>query len=575
MGGDSLKKGLALSFVTILLLAVCDVHAPTQPADEDFYKIYEAYKGSLCELQKDITKIYIELSQGKNPQAPYEHILQSVERTAITIGKAEAASHDVYDGLQISLRGHLDVLFVLDLTEEKRTDLMNLGLTEEDIARILDSLVYYNDHFYHATMGFSAEQLEWFYSMGLTDDQVSELQATICDHYTKVRTYQELVKHHQSELLYIQILLSLAALQTLAEPDHQERGKGKSELQNAEERLLDAILSVSRDQSSLENVKAFSKQTYKAAEQQIRDGKDQYLVDFFVGLQVHCGAVTALHGNPEFGLAEIRLYESVLSECVRSPERAALSVQDSGQTTSLHVPGDIVPMSGLVGQIKESDETNNVGWIMVLVKASDSTDWGFWQITYNFIVNIGQALLLEGVKEFLTRKIGDSAAIYVTQAGGVILTLILTAPGIGATWIDSIPYDPAGVFTHIIQDKMTIEEIERGARSGKLCERKRYALVLNDPGVIVYTITCAEKVYRSPWGNYFYYMKEVNSEDEWIVEVQDMKYGLGRVVKAHKVGCGDLECFPGEKYTTIYELWELCLQFTLIMNRSQPNAVWI
>lgn len=578
-----MKRKLALILTVIVFLMISNVPIISEFRSEDPYKIYNEYKDSLLRLQQDIAHIYMELQRGKNPQPIYEHLLQSIESTATLIGKAELASQHVADGLQMSLWAQMDVLFIFGLTIQQKKDLTNLGYTEEDITKILESLAHYDDYYYSAVTGFTTEEIEWFHSMGLTDGQITELQNDVRAHYVNARTYQELVKQHQSKLLYIQILLSMSVLQIFAELGHHEKDKYKSELKNAEKKLMEAILNVSTDQSSLERVKALSKQVYKMADQEIRSGKEQYFVDFFIGLQIHCGALTALHGDLDFGLAEIRLYTSVLSECIILSERLTSSslqadensialndIPENSPEDIVHIPNSIEEEGESQGQVEESDETNNVGWVSVLIKASDSSDWGFWRMVYTYIVtNLGQALALEEVKYFLTSHIGDAAALYVTSAGGVILTVITTAPGIGETWRDSIPYDPAGFFTNIIEDKETIEEIERGARSGRLCRQERYCAVLRDPGVIVYTIMCAERIYRSPWGNYFYYMKD-NSGYEWVVEVQDMQYGLGRVAQAHRVGCGDLEYF-GTSYNTIYDMWESCLHFTQAWERPSLN----
>ena len=129
--------------------------------------------------------------------------MQTVEKTAEVIGRAELASQNVYDGLQFSLRSQLEVLLILGLTEEQKTHLLNLGYTEEDVAEIMDSLLHYNDYYHHATTGFTPEEVEWFHSMGLTDAQIVEMQTAIQEQYTQVRTYQEVVKQQQTELLYV------------------------------------------------------------------------------------------------------------------------------------------------------------------------------------------------------------------------------------------------------------------------------------------------------------------------------------------------------------------------------------
>ena len=183
------------------------------------------------------------------------------------------------------------------------------------------------------------------HSFGLTDQQISELQTKIHDHYTQIHTCEEEIKEQKTELLYIQVTLSIAVLDILL--NQEDRGNSKSDdLKNAEEKLLEAVSCMAEDQPSLEKVKAYSKQVYKAAEQKIRKGEPQYMVDFFVGLQIHCGAVTALHGDKEFGIKEIKSYEGILSECILT-ERVLLLTQPTltGESHS----SDTTPVPGFVG----------------------------------------------------------------------------------------------------------------------------------------------------------------------------------------------------------------------------------
>jgi len=348
-----MKKGLALSLAAVLFLMMCDIPPISESEGENPYKLYKEYRNSLYALQKDITQIYLEIDK-KNPQAVYEHILQVIEKTARLIGEANTASQNVHDHLQISLQDHMEILLILGFSEEQKENLTNLGYTEEDIAELQTWLLHYNDYYHHVTTGFTLEEMEWFYSVGLTDDQISDLQIVLEKHYTQRHTAQQMVKKHQTELLYIQVSLSIAALQTLSKLDNgKNKDKGKNlekTLLNAEEKLLEAIPNVSEDQSSLERVKALSKQVYKAAEQKIRKGENQYLVDFFVGLQVHCGALTALYGDERVGLAEIQKYKGVVAECAASPERPAPQpMHISGQPMSLK---DNTPVTNVVGQVE-------------------------------------------------------------------------------------------------------------------------------------------------------------------------------------------------------------------------------
>lgn len=574
-------KGLALSLAALLLMS-CDIPALSGPVS-DPYKIYNEYRDSLYVLQEDIAQIYLEL-QGKNPQAVYEHILQSIEKTAAVIGKAELASHNIHDGLQFSLQSHLELLLRCGLSEKQKTDLIDLGYAEDDMNRLLNSLVHYNDHYHHAVTGFTAEEMERFYSIGLSDEQIAELQTHIEYHYTQVHRFQKVVKHHQEELMYIQVALSLVALQTLLELDHKEKEKSKSELQKAEEKLLEAILNVSEDQSSLEHVKTFSKQVYKAAEQKIRKGEEQYFLDFFVGLQVHCGAFTALNGDPEFGLAEIFLYESVLSECVTSSERSVLPSAQIGEQPPSQI--DTVPAATLIeqveelrGQIEESDETNNVGWVVVIIKTPEDPVWEFVMMVFAEIFE--HKILPDTLKailvEFLVQiGVEEGVAIFMGHVGGVIFSIIINAPQVGGGWIDHFEDDPTRTFDEIIIDEKTVADIELVAHSsGPLCISNGYWQIIEYGNLhqIAEIVWQAERLYQSPWGFYYYYTGSY-SGGEWVVVVEDRKYGLGRVVEAYKVLCHEFDC-GDESYDRIYEKWELCENFTPLWTRSQPNTMWV
>ncbi|MGC1123239.1 MAG: hypothetical protein WBA22_19310 [Candidatus Methanofastidiosia archaeon] len=154
---------------------------------------------------------------------------------------------------------------------------------------------------------------------------------------------KEEIKKQQSDLLYVQLSMSAAALRCLMDAQvkaEKSAGDPKS-LETAEEKLLKAIQEVSTDQSSLERVKACAKQVYKAAEQRIRKGETQYSLDFLIGLQVHCGALTALYGDPEFGIRGITMYEAVLSDCIASPERP-LPLTSPGEQSS---PAKVTPLT--------------------------------------------------------------------------------------------------------------------------------------------------------------------------------------------------------------------------------------
>lgn len=574
-----MKKELTLRLVVVFLLVVCDV--PALSESEDPYCIYGEYIDSLHVLQQDLAHIHLEINQEKNLHAVYEHALQAVESTAKLTGKAELASRDINDGLQISLRSHLELLNRFGLYEEQKKDLINLGYSERDINKLLDSLLYYNDYYYHATAGFSAEQMEFFYSMGLTDDQISEIQANICYRYTQVHRYQQIVKHHQEELLYIQTLLSLITMHTLLEQDHQKKGKDNSnELKDLEEKLLGTILSVSEDQKSLEHVKSISKHVYKEAERKIREGEEQYFLDFFIGLQIHCGALAALHGDPEFGVAEIRLYEDLLSECVKSSERPILSSMKKIDQDS---PPNAVPITNLIeqtedsiGQIEESDETNNRGWIVLIIKTSDTSSWDFVNAVFSSILE--KKIVPDTIKWILVELLAsigveEGFAAAMGSIGATVFSMIIFAPQAGGGWIESIQGDPSGTFEEIIIDEKTIEYIEMLVWSNEApCVTHGYWHAIFPDSTLKFAeaIWQTRFLYRSPWGFYYYY-SEFLSGEKWVVVVENREYGLGRVVEAFEVICTKHTCNI-EVFDTIIEKWE-CENFALVWSESRYSFI--
>lgn len=552
-----MKKELALSLITALVLMLCDSPVISEPIYGD-YTVYREYRDDLYSLQRDIALIYMELHQQKNPRAVYEHILQTTEKTALLIGEAESASRDVHDALQISVQDYMEILLRLGISEKQKESLVVLGYTEDDIDKLLTWLLYYNDYYHHAVSGFTPEEIEWFYSMGLTDEQIAELQTIMEEHYAQLHTAQQMVKQHQKELLYVQVSLSIAASRTLLELS--EKGKSKSELQDAEEKLLQAICSVSEDQSSLEHVKAFSKQVYKAAEQKIRKGEEQYLVDFFVGLQVHCGALTALNGDPAFGLKVIQSYERVVSECVASPERPSPSLpQTDGQPTSLK---DTVPITDFVGQVEEFDETNNMGMTVLFVKASDTNLWQAIALLVGFITtHFGQVeFSLQSVVEFLTA--GITATTIVIGTVGAFFLLVVTAPTIGYEWPPAVPgWIEGDQVIIIVEGSYGQGHIEERAKSKEPCIASSHQAILDDKYMIQEIVVHALKLlYNENTGQYIYYY--VHSGKEWGVFVEEYENRYYQLITAYRADCSPFKC-EGKEFNTVLEKW-ICEGFKLI-----------
>lgn len=339
-----MKKWTALGFCMMILIALYDIPSLSGPKPNK-KDAYEVYLDSLLSLQEDIAQTYCSFQKEKNSHAVYAQVLQLLEDTAILIGMAEPASLAVQGGYQFSMEGHLKTIAVLGFTEIHRERLLSIGYSEKDIEEIHAHLLEYNDFCYHAMNGFTPEQRVHFHEMGLTDEQIEDLRQSIENTYSQMLTNQEIIKNHQKGLLQVQSALSLASFKILQEMDWKEKNKSDN-LLNAEEKLYETVLSLSGDQSSLERVKAFSKQVFKSAEQRICKGEDHYFLDYFVGLQIHCGALTALNGDVEFGMTEIRFYGELLEDFIESPERSLYDKK--GSTFS----DQSIPMPALPGWIE-------------------------------------------------------------------------------------------------------------------------------------------------------------------------------------------------------------------------------
>ncbi len=562
-----MRKMMALSLAAALFLALCNVPAFSEPED---YTMYKEYREDLVMLQQDMTQVYLELE--KNPQAVYEHILQIIERTATLTGEAQLASHKIHDSLQISLQDQLELLLLLGFSEAQNQYLTNLGYTEEDISELKEWFLYYNDSYHHAVTGFTPEEVERFHLLGLEDTQIQELQKVMDEHYTHLHTAQDVVKQHQRELMQVKVSLSLAALKTLRELEKnknkdKEKEKG-SNLQKSEEKLLEAISTVSEDQSSLENVKAYSKEVYKAAEREIRKGNIEYSVDFFIGLQIHCGAVEALHGDLESGLREIQSYRNVLAECASSRER--LIPQLSLSQPTLTLPPSVQTFD-FVGQIEEFDETNNVGMALVFVKASDTTTWQAALLLFTFITEYCTTeWSVGGLAAFIDSCITAGITV-VSLALGVVaafLLLIITAPSVGEEWPSYVPGTIEGEeITIIVEGSYGQGHITKRAQSDKdPCIRNSHDAILKNPFKIADIVWNAQRLFYNPTtGQYIYYLVD-NEGKQWAVFIR--KYGntgLYELRTAYRVDCPlPYICdTTGEPFDTIIEKW-ICEGFNLI-----------
>jgi hypothetical protein len=567
-------KAAALSLTLILFLAFCNIPSlpgDTEDIDNTDFPVYREYREDLYSLQKDLTLLYMELQQGKNTQAVYQHTLQVIETTALQIGKAQYASQDIHDALQVSLQDHLEIILLMGLSDNRKESLTDLGYTDEDIAEITEWLATFNDFHNYAVTGFAPEERERFYQAGLTDDQISELQDVLVDHYSTLHTASQVVKEQQTELLDIQTTLSIAALKLLLEGS-PEKGKKKDDgpgLQNAEEKLIEAIQVLSESQSSLEHVKAFSKEVYKAAEQKLRKGKAEYLADFFIGLQIHCGALTALNGDTAMGISEIEVYTDSLRECSLSDMRSYSPLQAYEESAPVYTAH---PLGDFVGDVEELDETNNLGVALVFVKKPDLSLMELLVMLPLFVyANLNAfewSLTLPDILAILHAILDACLTVLSISVGvvGAVFLLVVTAPSVGYEWPPAVPgwIDGKQVII-VVEGSHGQAHIPERAQSTKECVASSHQAILDNKYMIQEIIERALKLfYNANTGRYIYYYVD-DAGEEWAVFIRNYQKDLYELRTAYRVDCPPpYKCRKdGSDHLTIIGKW-LCEEFVQI-----------
>ncbi|MGC1120424.1 MAG: hypothetical protein WBA22_04960 [Candidatus Methanofastidiosia archaeon] len=564
-------KAAALSLALVLFLAFCNIPSlPGDTEDTDF-PVYREYREDLYSLQKDVTLLYMELQQGKNTQAVYQHTLQVIETTALQIGKAQHASQDIHDALQVSLQDHLEIILLMGLSDNRKESLTDLGYTDEDIAEIIEWLATFNDFHNYAATGFAPEERERFYQAGFTDDQILEIQDILVDHYSTLHTASRVVKEQQTELLDIQTTLSVAALKLLLEGS-PEQGKEKDDgpgLQNAEEKLIEAIQVMSESQSSLEHVKAFSKEVYKAAEQELRKGKAEYMADFFIGLQIHCGALTALNGDTAVGISEIEVYTDSLRECSLSDIRSYSPLQVYEESAPMYTG---YPLGDFVGDVEELDETNNLAVALVFVKKPDLSLMELLVMlplfVYANLQGIEWTLTLADILAILYAMVDACLTVLSIAIGvvGAVFLLVITAPSVGYEWPPAVPgWIEGKQIVVVVEGSYGQAHIPQRAKSKTKCVASSHQAILNDKHMIQEIIERASKLfYNANSGRYIYYYVD-DAGKEWAVFIEKYYKDLYQLITAYRVDCRPpYECREdGKDYSTIIGKW-LCEKFKQI-----------
>jgi hypothetical protein len=564
-------KAAALSLILILFLAFCNI--PSLPGDTETtdFPVYREYREGLYSLQKDLTLLYMELQQGKNTQAVYQHTLQVIETTALQIGKAQYASQDIHDALQVSLQDHLEIILLMGLSDSRKESLTDLKYTDEDIAEIIEWLATFNDFHNYAVTGFAPEERERFYQAGFTDDQISEIEDILVDHYSTLYTASQVVKEQQTELLEIQTTLSIAALKLLLE-EPPEQGKKKDSgpgLQNAEEKLVEAIQVLSESQPSLEHVKAFSKEVYKAAEQELRKGNAEYMADFFIGLQIHCGALTALNGDTAMGISEIEVYTDSLRECSLSDIRSYSPLQAYEESAPVYTAH---PLGDFVGDVEEVDETNNLGVALVFVKKPDLSLMELLVMLPLFVYAhsnaVGWTLELSDILAILYAILDACLTVLSIAIGvvGAVFLLVVTAPSVGYEWPPAVPgWIEGKQVIIVVEGSYGQAHISNEAKSEDKCVASSHQAILDDKHMIQEIIERALKLfYKAETGQYIYYYVD-DAGKEWAVFIRKYWKDYYELRTAYRVDCKPpYKCRrDGSDQFTIIDKW-LCERFEQI-----------
>ena len=301
------------------------------------------------------------------------------------------------------------------------------------------------------------------------------------------------------------------------------------------------------------------------------------MVDFFVGLQAHCGAVTALNGDPKLGLAEIRVYEDIILECVTNNERQLPQpIPTSGESpmSDESLSEQSIPVTDFVGQVEEYDETNNLAVTHVFVKASDTTLLQFLVMLSLFVFlefgEAGWAITLPQIADILGTITTITVSAVVTKlviVAGAFFLLIVTAPSIGHEWPPAVPgWIQGDQIIIIVEGSFAQGHIPERAKSKNPCVASSHQAVLDNKYIIQDIVVHALKLYYNHGtGQYIYYYLD-DAGREWAAFIR--KWGKTKFYElrtAYRVDCPPpYECkTTGQKFNTVIGKW-LCEGFKLI-----------
>lgn len=350
------------------------------------------YQEDLLDLNEKIAKVYQEINEGKKGKETYPHAIKAAKETAEMIGKtnelATLMSESGFETGTTNLSSQLEDIAIYGFSSEVKDSLVQLGYSSEDIEALETKTTEYNAYFYRiSTDGFNSEEIQGMKDAGYTDSGIENLENSITLRYSSDMNAAEQLNASKSELYQLQTTLSILSLKLLMDSS-KEKGKiskkQKEHLYKLEKKLLDDI-----DKGKWNHIKDDGKELYKYSEMLIKKSNNasEFSVDYFIGLQMHLAAVTALEGDEAFALNVIDTYKLALEDLAskRAVEKEETGtgkgkvkasifnpLADSiefGAYKILSVIGSLVPkfsipsvvaLPGIVGQVDELDETNNV-----------------------------------------------------------------------------------------------------------------------------------------------------------------------------------------------------------------------
>jgi len=284
------------------------------------------YKEDLFDLNKKIAKVYQELNDSQksgNDESTYVNIVETAEETAELIGKTNQLAKLLlvsgFETASTSLSNQLLDVAVNGFSPEVKDKLLQAGYTEQDIATLEKKITEYNAYLYRiSTQGFNSEEIQNLRNAGYTDTDMENLRNRISQRYSTNFTATEQLNASKNELYQVEVMLSILSLKLLINST-EEKGKISQEqiehLGKLEKKLLEDIAKLNTEEK-WNKIRDDGKELYKYSEMLIKKSGNvsAFSVDYFIGMQTHLAAITALEGDEGFALNVINSYKHALED---------------------------------------------------------------------------------------------------------------------------------------------------------------------------------------------------------------------------------------------------------------------